>query len=285
MPMIGLFRQPIFSISKILLKPLVGAIVYNNTIYNALWSFAGFAISNVGFFKGLIILYSIRKFIFGYINLPSLSNIIYNFNPILSVIYDNVLKPELNKIKYQNFTFQISIRKLINYIILNSFLLIFNSIFKVLFKFISIVIFTTLTVFWLGSIKNVEYILLAATEIKEIIKYYLFIDLPVPSRLYNRRKWMDYLIYIYYYIKDNINFTSYFSNIFTNKSEHITYVRKISKFEGVQLHFNLTDSAEIELINKSIDLANQINLQDILYKNEFYLKLLNYLFNEFNLFC
>ncbi len=89
------YSYPILSLAKVLLRPFVNSVVYNSSVYKALWSFASFAITNVGFTNGVLILLNIRRYIFGVINLPSLSNNIYNYNPIAWGIFELVLKPEL----------------------------------------------------------------------------------------------------------------------------------------------------------------------------------------------
>nr|YP_010470453.1 hypothetical protein N4M07_mgp003 [Inonotus hispidus]UVF37941.1 hypothetical protein [Inonotus hispidus] len=107
-------HSPMFSIAKVLLRPIVGAIFYNSRLHNALWGFTCFAFTNASFFKTILILLSIRKYIYGIINIPSLSNIIHSINPIIGVIFDSVLKPELNNIRINNVQYQISVRRLIN---------------------------------------------------------------------------------------------------------------------------------------------------------------------------
>ena len=285
MPLIGLFRQPIFSISQILLRPIVGKLVSNNTIYSALWSFAGYTITNLGFFKGIFLLFSIKNFIFGRINLTTLNNIVFNYSPFLAVIYNNILKPELQGLRFQNISFQLTIRKLIKYIIINSFLLIFNSIFKLLIKISTIIIFSTLGIFWIGNINNVKYLILAASELNQIIKYYLFIDLPMPKNLHIHNNWITDFFNAFYNIKENLDFKSYF----IKENKNVTHIRKISNFEGENLKSNYNDNINDilnESLNSTINLNQNLNNTDKIlnYNDSFYIKLLNYLFDEFNLF-
>ena len=93
------FNYPIFSLAKIFLRPFVNSLVYNSSLYKALWSFSSYTILNVGFVNGILILFNIRRYVYGIINLTSLSNLIFNINPIVWGIYETVLKSELNKIR------------------------------------------------------------------------------------------------------------------------------------------------------------------------------------------
>lgn len=137
MPLL-VFRQPIFSIARVLYRPLLswlGLALTSSTIYNVLWTFAGLphVLTNIGFVRGVMLLFSVRRYIFGGIGISTLGNIINAYNPILGSVFNTVVRPELIRIARQSITTQIGFRRLINIIIINSFLLIFKNIIKFIF--------------------------------------------------------------------------------------------------------------------------------------------------------
>nr|YP_010455125.1 hypothetical protein NYK79_mgp23 [Porodaedalea mongolica]UUA03967.1 hypothetical protein [Porodaedalea mongolica]WCF76734.1 hypothetical protein [Porodaedalea mongolica] len=171
-----------------LLKPFFSHIA-QSALYPKLWSFAGYLITNLGFIRGVILLFSVRQYIYGNINISALSNVVFNSNPIVSTIFDTAIKSDLLKIRYQNVTTQLSVRKLINWIIVNSFLLVIKSLFKFIVKIFSIIIVTVLGIFWIGSFNKFKSLLGLAFEIKDFIREFIHIDLPIPKNLINHKSW------------------------------------------------------------------------------------------------
>jgi hypothetical protein len=96
MPLL-IFRQPLFAIAKVLWKPLLpwlGLTVSHLPIWNALWSFAAYTINSVGFFRGIRILFNIRRYLLGFMSISHLTNFITSVNPIVGFIFSNTVKDE-----------------------------------------------------------------------------------------------------------------------------------------------------------------------------------------------
>ena len=94
-----IFRQPLFAMARTiwrpLLSPLLGSAVTSSPIYQVLWGFAAFSISSVGLFRGIRILYSIRRYLSGYITISNLTTIIGNISPILGFLFTSTLRDHL----------------------------------------------------------------------------------------------------------------------------------------------------------------------------------------------
>nr|YP_009690247.1 hypothetical protein PPIT_000131 [Porodaedalea pini]QEG57027.1 hypothetical protein PPIT_000131 [Porodaedalea pini] len=218
-------NQPIFTISQMLLKPFFSHIA-QSALYPKLWSFAGYLITNLGFIRGVILLFSVRQYIYGNINISALSNIVFNSNPIVSTIFDSAIKSDLLKIRYQNVTTQLSVRKLINWIIVNSFLLVFKSLFKFIVKIFTVIVVSILGIFWMGSFNKFKYLLSLAFDLKDFIREFIHIDLPTPTNLIVHKTWYA----------DVVN---YFRSFNLPKYDYSKpYIFRISKFEGSEVHFN-----------------------------------------------
>ena len=284
------FRQPIFSIARVLYRPLLnwlglGVALTTSSIYNVLWTFAGHTLSNIGFFRGIVLLFSLRRYIFGSISISSLSSIITNYNPILGSIFDTVVRPEIIRIARQSITTQIGFRRLINIIIINSFLLIFKNVIKFILKYLLLIIISLLGVFWFGIFNNFRRFLSLAFDLKNLIDSKVLpfgIKIPVPDNVSRPYSLMNTIV-------DGFN---YFYNIkYGIPNVSVPYIRKFTNTGGYSFTKTqlidtnvLTDDSIINntIVTYASDTVNlSIANHDIIEATEF----LIHLFNEFNLFC
>nr|YP_009690332.1 hypothetical protein Fomme_000102 [Fomitiporia mediterranea]QEG57112.1 hypothetical protein Fomme_000102 [Fomitiporia mediterranea] len=191
-----------FAISQFILRPFFRSIA-NSNIYPLLWSFSSYLLRNVSFTNSILILFGIKNYIIGKTTIKYLTSLIYSISPIIGNIFDSILKRELTYIRIYSTIKQTSVRRLISIIIINSFLLIFKSIFKFFSKIIIIIIVTTLSIFWLGAINNIKYLLNIAFEIKDLIFYYSHIELPIPDKFKINNSTLAYLKSFLNIFKDN----------------------------------------------------------------------------------
>lgn len=210
-----LFGQPHFPVARFILRPLFGYLGRTG-FYNVLWSFAGATISNVGVLQGIIILFGIRRYIYGTISISTLSDLIFNRNAILGSIFNTVVRTELISIARRNLINQFAPRRFINFIIINSFVFLFNSIIKFLFKLIIYFGFTLLSVLFFMSFENVKYLTRFANRIRNVILYFLHVDLPLSfflgNNIDNDNSWFNKL---------TIGFNKIFSYFSFNQSSGI----------------------------------------------------------------
>lgn len=303
-----LFGQPHFPIARFILRPLFGYLGRTG-FYNVLWSFAGSTISNVGILQGLIILIGIRRYIYGTISISTLSDLIFNRNAILGTIFNTVVRTELISYARRNLVNQFAPRRLINFIIVNTFVYLFNSIIKFVFKLIFYFGFTLVSLLFIMSFENVKYITKFAYIIKNVVLYYLRIDIPISYFInetnINDKSWFNKLTYGYSKI---INFFSFYKN----NNNNVNYVRKFNshtEVDNVYTRNKKYDKFKEELVknnnNNNFNNNNKnnhdfdININNIVSDNlnivtnnfvsgvcsdDYYVNFLINLFNEFNLF-
>nr|YP_010697817.1 hypothetical protein P1S03_mgp28 [Porodaedalea chrysoloma]WCF76778.1 hypothetical protein [Porodaedalea chrysoloma] len=269
-------NQPLASVTQIVFKLLFREIA-KLPIYNALRSFSTFAIANIGIIRSVFMLYSIKKYVLGYINLTTLTNTVNTVSPVVGVMFDVLLRRDIQSIRLNSFTTKISIRKLINFIIFNSFLLVVKNLVKVIIKIAIFIVMTTLSIFWVANLNHTKYLLNIAFEIKDFIKDLFQIDIPTPTNLSKTKSWFNVFI-------DFI----YGSNKPIEKPPHVV---KISKFEGTEVHFNYRDKGtdiilDNTLINNFNDTSyiNQITTTEVIVTKIDSINFLIHLFNELNLF-
>src|ERR1700753_886658 len=191
MPLL-VFRQPLFAIARHLWRPLIpwiGVAVMHLPIWNVLWSFAAYTISSVGFFRGIRILYNIRRYLLGFMSINHLTNFIYSINPILGFIFTSTVKLELIKIARTGFRYGFS--RLILIIIMNSFILLGRSILYFTIKFGFFIILSVLSVFWFDGLSKFKGLLSLAFDIREWFENHIGLNIPVfknrtrPETFYN----------------------------------------------------------------------------------------------------
>lgn len=273
---------------------MLGLALTSSNTYNVLWTFAGHVLTNIGFVRGVLLLFSVRRYIFGTISISSLANIIYDYSPILASVFNSVVRPEIMRIARQSISTQIGFRRLINIIIVNSFLLIFKNIIKFILKYLTLIIISLLGVFWFGIFNNFRRLLSLAFDLKDFLDSYILplgLKIPVPSYISRPSSWWNAIVdgfNYYYHIKYSVpkthlnlpyirkfsNTGGYSNNNFTFKSEN----KFIS--EDSILNNTLVDSVS-DTINVSASVSNQEIVEKTIHVTEF----LIHLFNEFNLFC
>lgn len=285
MPLL-VFRQPIFSIARVLYRPLLGWLglaLTSSSTYNVLWSFAGHVLTNIGFFRGVLLLFSVRRYIFGTISISSLGNIINDYNPILGSIFNTVVRPEIIRIARQSTTTQIGFRRLINIIIINSFLLIFKNVIKFILKYLILIIISLLGVFWFGIFNNFRRLLSLAFDLKDFLDSNILplgIKIPIPNNITRPSSLWNAIIEGFNYF--------YTIKYAVPHVPNVPYVRKFNHTGGYSNN-NFTSLSENRLLTEDSLLNNTINVSinnhEIVEKTLHLSEFLIHLFNEFNLFC
>lgn len=220
-------------------------------------------------------------------------------------IFDLLVRDQLLNLTRRSISTQIGFKRLINFIIINSFLLIFKGVFRLFFRFSMLALVSVIGIFWLGTFKNIKHLLNIAFDIKDVIEGYTNLTFPVPgsvtpeiktswfSKLYGFITKIDYS-----FITNCIPFRKYIPFISKSKDVIEPYsgkITRISKFEGVEVHYNVKNqkisydnndfldvpvihdvltNSPIGLIETSVELMQRYPFLDFL----------SYLFNEFNLF-
>jgi hypothetical protein len=191
MPLL-IFRQPLFAIARHLWRPLIpwiGVAVMHLPFWNSMWSFAAYTINTVGFFRGIRILYNIRRYLLGFMSINHLTTLITSMSPILGFMFTNIVKDELIKIARVGLRYSFS--RLILIIIMNSFVLLVRSVIYVVIKFGFIVILSVLSVFWFDGLSKFKGLLSLAFDIKEWFENHIGLNIPIlknrvrPGSFYN----------------------------------------------------------------------------------------------------
>lgn len=303
-----LFGQPHFPIARFILRPLFGYLGRTG-FYNVLWSFAGSTISNVGFFQGLVILFGIRRYIYGTISITTLADLIFNRNAMLGFLFNNVVRTDLITFARRNLVSQFAPRRLINIIIINSFLFLINSFIKFIIKIIVYFGFTILSILFFMSFENVKYITKFAKIVKNVLHYYLHIDFPV-NEILGISEDIGWLNKLTNYYNKLISYFSFHKNI--DKKSYVKTFESHNDADSVYNRNKKYDQFKDDLVkdsnnnnfnnNKYSDKDNQDNINDLILDNiccvsnnnlevsnltdsyYFYIDFLVNLFNEFNLF-
>lgn len=297
-----LFGQPHFPIARFILRPLFGYLGRTG-FYNTLWSFAGVTISNVGIFRGIVILFGIRRYIYGTISISTLTEMIFNRNAMLGFLFNNFVRTELISFARRNLLFQFAPRRLINFIIINTFVFLFNSIIKFLFKLLFYIAFTLLSVLFFMSFENVKYLTKFANIVRKVLLHYLHIDFPVGEYFgvnnSNDLNWFnkltDYcnrIVNFFNFFKKKENNLTHVKNFEVNNTSDLEYKRNL-KFDRFREELTKNnnnnnnnpgfDNNINDIVSNNLNIVSN-NVVSTLGSDDYYVNFLINLFNEFNLF-
>src|SRR5882672_3920286 len=197
MPLL-VFRQPLFAIARVMWRPLapwIGIAVMQLPIWNSMWSFAAYTINTVGFFRGVRILYNIRRYLLGFMSINHLTTLITNVSPILGFIFTNTIKTELIKIARVGLRYSFS--RLILIIIMNSFVLLARSVLYFTIKFGFITIVSVLSIFWFDGLSKFKGLLSLAFDIKEWFESHIGLSIPILKKRVRPEPFYNFIMKIF----------------------------------------------------------------------------------------
>jgi hypothetical protein len=273
MPLL-VFRQPLFAIARHLWRPLIpwiGVAVMHLPVWNVLWSFGAYSINTVGFFRGIRILYNIRRYLLGFMSINHLTNFITSMSPILGFMFTNIVKDELIKIARTGFRYGFS--RVIFLIIMNAFVLLIRSILYFSVKFGVLIIISVLSVFWFDSLSKFKGLLSLALEIKDWIEDHIGLNIPV---LKNRIRPGSFYKFIMNILKEIRGLNVDINKVYKSKPKTNEEVlsTKIVNTEEILININTTEiNTKISMVEYSTNI-----IFDLL------IRMLSHSFVEFNLF-
>lgn len=281
-----IFRQPLFAIARTiwrpLLSPILGTAVTYSPLYTVLWGFAAFSVSSLGLFRGIRIMFSIRRYLLGTLTISHLTNIISNMNPIVGFIFVNTLKDQLIGIARTSISRRGFI-SLISFIIFNSFFLIVRSIFYLGYRILIYLLLAILTVFWVEKLSNIKKLLALAFDAKEWIEDHFFpngISIPIPKSIVKPEPYYHYMLETLYNIGPKIGYSN--PKIIIKKEESFDY-----RFGNIEELFHehikyetLSDPLNNILLNTQLSTIEMTTN----YLIDFLSRILLHSFIEFNLF-
>lgn len=124
-------------------------------------------------------LINFRRYFYGRITLNALGNFIFNINLIMSNVYESTVRGELVYLARPNLLRAVGSRRLINFIVFNAFILIFNNIVKFFFNILFYTFLGIVGLFFIATTNKVKPIAKLALDIKLLILSYFnlpFID-------------------------------------------------------------------------------------------------------------
>lgn len=161
------------------------------TVYYALFRFSGYTVRNVGVFNTIQILWHIRSFLINRINFPTLPkgrNFIEVISPDVVNYLTEHLRNELLSIARRDLSNRRVILRIINILLTLTLAIPLRMLFKFIFRiaFRSIVLLlgsmfsTTLSIFWIEPLRNIQGMLNFGWILKELIESYLPFNLQIP---------------------------------------------------------------------------------------------------------
>nr|YP_009690375.1 hypothetical protein PSUO_000061 [Coniferiporia sulphurascens]QEG57155.1 hypothetical protein PSUO_000061 [Coniferiporia sulphurascens] len=263
----SIYTRPVFTVLSFFFRPLVNRLVSQH-LSIVIWSFAGYAVHNVGLFRTIRILFTFRRYFSGLITLPYLRQYIYNVNPILGIIFNNLFG---NTLLHRGISSILGMRRFINLIIFSSFLLIVKSILLFFSKIALLILGGLLTIFWVDLFKSFRLLIRLAFKIKDFIENYIPISIPTPNNLHRPS---DVPSKLYDFVDDS----ALLLDTYYNKSK-LRWMETLNKIKP--------KNDDIPNVNTISDTDLYPLLENVVNNVEYFIditKLLNILFDQFNLF-
>lgn len=319
---IHIFRQPIFFIARRLIHPVLSHIGINThnqqhmNIYNRLWDVNANISRTSGLFHSFYLSWQFRRFLQGRITPSYINQLINNYNLNNNSSLTNLL------FRVTSTGYNLPFIRTINYILASiacnifKFFIkrfIFTSIFG-LFSTIFTGITSTLAIFWIPTLRDITNFLNFAFKMKDLIDSYLpfGLEIPVPDFLKYRKTWLAMLglgflkLILPIWLTDFLNLINFWS-LFSFLSNWIPNLGILSYFSflaypiknfcyfiGYKLieYLNIPDHLWKNfdyLINryKNRNFINPLLVEESTETNIIYnllIKILDYLFDELNLF-